>query len=287
MGSNRPNVHFVMVRAVGKWNWSVLRCQALGVGTWASTYRANLERLTVAQKPSAGTAVYSRRVNRPLGRRVAAWAALTGMSPNTASVISAAMSGVALLLVIILAPSWPMSLAAASLLAGAYVMDSVDGQLARLRGEGSLSGEWLDHTIDCFKTSLVHVAVLISWYRFPPVAQEAILLVPLGYGVVQTVTYFGLILMPMLRSKGSLASQSNAAASPTGSEAPWRTWLLLPTDYGTLVWAFALLAAPLLFATVYTALALVNALALTWGLRKWWRELRHLDEIAQGRPDAR
>ena len=52
------------------------------------------------------------------------------------------------------------------LLASGYVMDSVDGQLARLRGSGSLSGEYLDHTVDCVKTATLHLAVLISWYRF-------------------------------------------------------------------------------------------------------------------------
>ncbi len=238
------------------------------------TYRSNLDRLTRAQKPAAGTAAYSRLVNRPLGRRVAAAAALTGTTPNTASVVSASLSGSALVLVALVEPTWWSGVLAAVLLAAGYVMDSVDGQLARLAGSGSLAGEWLDHTIDCFKTSLIHVVVLISWFRFPPVEDRAMLLVPLLYGVVQTVTYFGLILMPLLRSK---ASGTATPPQTTATEHPLRQWVLLPTDYGAFVWSFALLGAPTLFAGVYTALCVVNALALAVALRKWWRELRRLD----------
>ena len=55
-------------------------------------YRANLDALQRAQKPARGTAAYSRLVNRPLGRRVAAAAATTGMTPNVATVISASIA---------------------------------------------------------------------------------------------------------------------------------------------------------------------------------------------------
>lgn len=245
----------------------------------AAGYRANLERLTRAQKPSYGTAAYSRRVNRPLGRRVAAAVAVLGMTPNTASVVSASLSGAALLLVALLEPTWWSGVLAAVLLAAGYVMDSVDGQLARLAGRGSLAGEWLDHTIDCFKTSLVHVVVLVSWFRFPPVDDDRVLLVPLLYGVVQTVTYFGLILMPLLRSKATVAPSAvpPAGDATAATEHPARQWLLLPTDYGAFVWSFALLGAPALFLGVYAVLCAANTAALAVALRKWWRELRRLD----------
>ena len=49
-----------------------------------------------------------------------------------------------------------------------YALDSADGQLARLRGGGSLTGEWLDHVIDSFKISTLHLAVLVMAYRFFP-----------------------------------------------------------------------------------------------------------------------
>ena len=238
-----------------------------------STFRENLESLRRAQKPSRGTAAYSRLVNRPLGRRVAAAAAVGGMTPNTATVISALLSGSALLVLALVRPEPWVGVVVALLLAAGYVMDSVDGQLARLTGAGSRSGEWFDHTVDCFKTTGLHLCVLVSFYRFPPVDGAWVLLVPLLFTLVQTVTYFELILMPYLRRR----EDGPPASADTRQEHPLRTWLVLPTDYGALLWCFALLGWPSLFVAAYSLLALVNAVALVWGLRKWWRELRALD----------
>ena len=242
-------------------------------------YRANLAALQRAQKPARGTAAYSRLVNRPLGRRVAAAVATTGLTPNGATVISACLSGLGLLLVALVDPTPLLGVAVALLLAAGYVMDSVDGQLARLAGTGSRSGEWFDHTVDCFKTTGLHLVVLVSFFRFPPVEDSWVLLVPLVFTLVQTVTYFELILMPYLR-RG--VSDPAPAAPGDPAEHPLRTWLLLPTDYGTLLWSFALLGLPVAFVSVYAFLALVNVVALAWGLRKWWGELRALDSEAAG-----
>lgn len=241
--------------------------------TSPSRYRSNLERLTSAQKPARGTAAYSRLVNRPLGRRVAAAVATTGMTPNTATVVSALLSGAGLVVVALVEPSPVIGILVALLLASGYVMDSVDGQLARLSGAGSRSGEWFDHTVDCFKTTGLHLCVLVSFFRFPPVDGSWVLLVPLLFTLVQTVTYFELILMPYLRRKEGTPTPD----STPGTEHPLRTWLLLPTDYGTLLWSFVLLGFPVAFVAAYGFLAAVNTAALVWGLRKWWRELRALD----------
>jgi len=233
-------------------------------------FASALQSLRAAQKPARGTAAYSRHVNRPAGRVVAAAASTRGMTPNQATVISATCSGVAILLLATVEPGWALTIAVPLLLAVGYVWDSVDGQLARLYGGGSRSGEWLDHTIDCFKTSSLHLAVLISWYRFPVADDAAVLLIPLGFSLVATVTFFGLILMPTLRPKGT------ATSTPTG-ENPLRRWLLLPMDYGVLCLAFFTLAWPTVFLAVYTFLFAANAAALAVALRKWWRELRALD----------
>lgn len=235
----------------------------------SSMFRDNLHALGSAQKPSANTAAYSRLVNRPLGRVVAAAVHTRGMSPNQATVVSATLSGSALLLLCLVDPTWWSGILIAVLLAGGYVMDSVDGQLARLRGGGSRSGEWLDHTIDCFKTAALHLAVLISWYRFTDPA-DAWLLAPLAFEVVAIVTYFGLILMPTLRAPAPVTP-----AAP--GEHPLRKFALLPMDYGALCWIFVLLGWPAAFRWVYALFLLCNAAALVLALRKWWRELRVLD----------
>jgi phosphatidylglycerophosphate synthase len=232
------------------------------------TFRGSLTSLRGAQKPSAGTAAYSRHVNRPLGRVVAAAAHSVGMTPNQATLVSALLTGTGIAL-IALAPRHPLvGVAVALCLALGYVMDSVDGQLARLRGGGSRSGEWLDHTVDCFKTSTLHLAVLVSWYR-DPVGDTVTLLLPIVFVVVATAWYFELILMPTLRPAGKKAQ--------TGAEHPLRKWALLPADYGTVCLAFVLLSWDQAFLVVYALLLLAALLVLTQALAKWWRELRALD----------
>lgn len=257
-----------------------------------TTFGGNLRALRAAQKPSRGTAAYSRYVNRPSGRLVAAAAHTVGLSPDGATAISATMSGAGIALLCLAEPSLPMSVAVAVLLAGGYVMDSVDGQLARLRGRGSVRGEWLDHTVDCFKTASLHLAVAVSWFRFPPDDARAWLLVPLGFSVVQAVTYFGLIIMPFLRKQAAPATSAAASAasgsSPGSSTAapapenPLRTWLILPTDYGFLCWVFVLLAWGQVFLVAYTLVFALAAAMLGLALAKWWRELSALDRARLG-----
>ncbi|KAA1423100.1 CDP-alcohol phosphatidyltransferase family protein [Mumia zhuanghuii] len=236
-----------------------------------SRIRSNVAALSAAQKPSRGTAAYSRYVNRPLGRRVAAVAAAFGVTPNQATAVSATLSFSGLLLLCLADPSLGVGIAVSLLLAGGYVMDSVDGQIARLTGTGSRSGEWLDHTVDCFKTCSFHLAVLISFYRFPPVEPEWALLVPVGFQIVDMVTFFGLIMMPLLR-QGTPAPSDDLTP-----ENPLRTWAILPTDYGIFCWVFVLMGWPTLYFAGYTALFAINALVLVVVLRKWWRELKAMD----------
>jgi phosphatidylglycerophosphate synthase len=239
-------------------------------------FRKNLAALEAAQKPSRGTAAYSRLVNRPAGRRVAAAAEVLGVTPNGATAASAVLSGTALVLLAVRQPSGWLGLAVAVLLAGGYVLDSVDGQLARLAGGGSLSGEYLDHTVDCVKTCTLHLAVLISWYRFPYVEDRAWLLLPVAFVVVDMMSFFGLVTMPLLRRLHG----AQAAVAPRAPEHPLRTWLILPTDYGVFCWMFVLLAWPATFAVGYGLLLAVNALVMVPVLSKWWRELRAMDRKA-------
>ncbi|MEU6138424.1 CDP-alcohol phosphatidyltransferase family protein [Nocardioides sp. NPDC047086] len=242
---------------------------ATGAERAPSGFRAHLDALARAQKPALNTAAYSRLVNRPAGRVVAAAAHTLGASPNQVTAVSATLSAAGLAVLALVEPHWWTGILVAVLLAAGYVLDSSDGQLARLRGGGSRSGEWLDHTIDCFKTASLHLAVLVSWYRFGP-ATDGWLLVPLGFEVVAVVTYFGLILMPTLRPA--------SPGSPVGAhENPLRKWALLPMDYGAQCWMFVLLGSGVLFQWTYLMVFVCNAAALVIALRKWWRELRALD----------
>ena len=243
----------------------------------AHGYRNNLAALRHAQKPSRGTAAYSRHVNRPVARHVAAWTHSFGLTPNAATAISATLSAAGLVILATQRPTVLAGLAVALLLAAGYVMDSVDGQLARLRGSGSLSGEMLDHTVDCVKTVSLHLAVLISFFRFPPADDRTWLLVPIAFLVVDVVSFFGLVTMPLLRRLyRSPGAGTGTAPAP---EHPLRRFVLLPTDYGTFCWMFVLLGWPRLFLLAYTAMFVVNAVVMVPVLAKWWRELRVLDGV--------
>ncbi len=248
------------------------------------SYHDNLRALRASQKPARGTAAYSRYVNRPAGRRVAAAAHLVGMTPNTATAISASLSATALVLFAVIPPSTVLGLTVSLLLAGGYVMDSVDGQLARLRGGGSAAGEWLDHTVDCVKTCAFHLSVLVAMYRFWPGDSDAILLVPIAFLLVDVACFFGMVTMPLLRTLHR--SAASPAPSTSRREHPLRTWLILPTDYGLFCWVFVLAGLPAAFAGAYALLFAINAAVLVLALAKWWRELNaidHLDTTSTGR----
>lgn len=239
------------------------------------SYRDNLAALQDAQKPPRGTAAYSRHINRPVARRVAAFLRQFGVTPNQATAISATFSATGLIVLATLRPSLLLGLVVAILLAAGYVMDSVDGQLARLSGTGSLKGEMLDHTVDCVKTLTLHLAVLISFFRFPPVDTDTVLLIPLGFQVVDMISFFGLVTMPLLRKLHGGTAPSGTASGP---EHPLRRWILLPTDYGTFCWMFILLGFPVIFLAAYSAMFVINAAVLIPVLIKWSRELRNLDQ---------
>lgn len=199
---------------------------------------------------------------------------VVGLTPNQATAISATLSAAGILSLAIFRPSLTLAVAVAVLLALGYVLDSVDGQLSRLRGFGSKSGEWLDHTVDCFKTSSLHLAVLISWFRYPVATTSWVLLIPMMFEVVSVVTFFGLVLVPTLRPVRNAGSTLRDVSRP---EHPLRKWLLLPVDYGTLCLLFILLAWPTAFLVGYTFFFVAAAGALVLALRKWWQELCALD----------
>ena len=113
-------------------------------------YRDAVALLGGAQKKRArGAPAYSIYVNRPFGRRLAAGAHLLGLTPNAVSLISAAFTFSAIVLVAVRPPTVWLGLFITAFLVLGYAFDSADGQLARLRGGGTAAGEWLDHVLDC------------------------------------------------------------------------------------------------------------------------------------------
>ncbi|MFF6906165.1 CDP-alcohol phosphatidyltransferase family protein [Streptomyces sp. NPDC012389] len=232
-----------------------------------------LRELRGAQKSAKGVSLYSRYVNRPAGRVLAAGAYRAGLMPNQVTLISALFTYAALAAVALVEPSWTLGLAVYAALAIGFAFDSADGQLARLTGRGGPDGEWLDHVVDCGKLVLVHTAVLISFYRFGELPSDAWLLLPLGFQLAAVVIFCAGLLREQL---GKAAAATALAAPGTAPASRVRAVALLPADYGVFCLVFLLLGAPGAFRAGYAVLAVVHTLFLAAFLTKWFRELRAL-----------
>ncbi|MGW6688484.1 CDP-alcohol phosphatidyltransferase family protein [Streptomyces sp. NPDC054961] len=233
-----------------------------------ASVQAALRELRGAQKSAKGVSLYSRFVNRPAGRYLAAGSYAIGLSPNQVTLVSAAFSFAAAAAVALAAPSWGLGIAVWAALAVGFAFDSADGQLARLRGGGSASGEWLDHVVDCAKLTALHSCVLIGFYRFPDAygSTAGWLLVPLGFQFASVVTFFGGLLTEKLKPKP-------APGSPAAAPSTVRAVALLPVDYGVFCLVFLLLGGGQLFRWAYAGMGAVAALFLLAFLAKWYREL--------------
>lgn len=247
--------------------------------TGTSGVREALALLRGAQKPPHGTPAYSRFVNRPLGRYLAAVAHSLGLSPNQVSLLSGACSAAAIATLALRPSSVPSAVAITLLLVLGYSLDSADGQVARLTGGGSRLGEWLDHMIDCAKLSLLHVAVAIHLFRFTHL-DDRWLLAPLGFIVVGNLIFFGMMLTDQMRRA---AGPEGDPGRTTASLSVMRSLAILPTDFGALILVFLLLAWDLPFVVAYTLLLVGSVPLLAAALVRWVRMLRRMDLAAAAR----
>jgi len=193
------------------------------------------------------------------------------MTPNQVTAVSAVFTFTGIILLATVPPSIILGIVVWLLLAVGYAWDSADGQVARLRGGGSLVGEWLDHVIDSAKIVALPVAVTIGAYRFFDLPNALWLLVPLAFAVIATVTFFGMILNDLLRGKRGVAQAAEA-----GGSTPLRSIMGLPTDYGTLCFSFVLWGWTAGFMVVYSLLALAALLYLAAALVVWFRKMKAL-----------
>ena len=233
----------------------------------------SIRALSSAQKAKAGAPLYSRLVNRPLGRVLAAIAHRLGATPDQVTILSAACTMTGVVLIAALPLTVWAALATAGLLVLGYALDSADGQLARLRHGGSKAGEWLDHVADAIKLSSLHLAIAISLFRFAGVVEErpALLLLPLAYSAVQNVHFFSYILTYQLRYNGG-----TPLAKDEGRAGLLKSILSAPTDYGLLCIVLALRWAPVPFLVLYALMLLGSAGYLALALPKWYRDMRAL-----------
>ncbi|TWE11823.1 CDP-alcohol phosphatidyltransferase family protein [Rudaeicoccus suwonensis] len=238
--------------------------------TDTETFIATLQRLRGSQKTAKGAPAYSRFVNRKAGRVLAALSYRAGLTPNQVTGISGVFSLAAIVLIATVHPGVLLGIGVALLLAIGYAFDSADGQLARLRGGGSPVGEWLDHVVDCAKICALHLAVLISFYRFGWPGDDRILLIPLIWTFVGSVSFFVIILNDQIRRSHGTTAEMTTSASVV------RSLLVAPTDYGVLLLIFVLYGAGTVFEVIYGLLLLANAAYLVLALHRWFREFSAL-----------
>ena len=250
-----------------------------------SEFRQAIDRLASAQKSSRGAPAYSRFVNRPLGRVLAAGAYVAGLSPTQVTLLSGLATGAGILLIALVAPTWWSALLVSALLVLGYALDSADGQVARLTGTGSLAGEWLDHFFDATKQATLHLAVLICWFRFYELSDEW-MLVPLVFSATASVFFFGVVGADLLRRINRLQHPGMPAPETSGSTSPLYSLAVMPADYGLLCVVFLTLWVPPVFITVYTALAVINLLLLGASGIRWYRSVGRAEGEARAHAEA-
>lgn len=230
------------------------------------TFMECLRRLEEAQKPGVGVPAYTRWVNRRLARYAAATAVSLRLSPNMVTAGSAALSLFGLLFVILMPPSLSTGLTSALCLAAGYVLDSADGQVARVTERGSPAGEWLDHVVDAIRTPAIHLAVLAGLalhVGVPPV----VMAVPLLYCLLSAGHFMSQILAEQLvRVHGSHARTDSESS-------PLHSLVRLPMDAGLLCWVFALWGNTPAFLAAYGGLFLLNLIAGAMSMRRKYRTL--------------
>jgi phosphatidylglycerophosphate synthase len=232
-------------------------------GTVPARYRQGMAALGSAQKPGAGVPAYTRWVNRRMARHVAATAFAIGWTPNMVTAASAVLSLGAMVVMLVVPPVPLLGLPVAVLFAAGYLLDSADGQLARLTGTGSPAGEWLDHVVDAIRTPAIHLAAAVALWRF--VGESPLVVVAFAFALLSVGQFMSQILAEQL---------ARGRATEPQQDSRRRSWLLLPTDAGAVCWMFVAWGVPVLFAVVYSAMFLMNLVHTAASMRRKYRKLQ-------------
>lgn len=227
--------------------------------------RAAWTALAPVQKPGHGVPWYMRVVNRRLGRALAAALSTTRVSPDQVTLVSALVTTVGLVVLVLARVGVTTACVVVVLLQVGFALDAADGQLARLTGCGSVAGQWADHVVDVARTVCLHLAVAVALVRHGHVATSWALL-PLGFCVVAAVRFHAQVLADQLRRSAPRPAPTGRDPRPTG-------WLQLPADTGVVNAVLLLWSWPAMFLVGYGGLASANAVLLGATLVRRRREL--------------
>ncbi|RLP08986.1 CDP-alcohol phosphatidyltransferase family protein [Propionibacterium australiense] len=232
-----------------------------------SRYRAELD---AAQKPGNGVPAYTRWINRRGARLVAAFAAATGWTPNNVSAMSFLLSAVGMAVLVASRPAAWVGVVVAVFLALGYLFDSADGQVSRVTHASSRTGEWIDHVADAFRSPAIHLCLAITTVIHTDRLWFA--LVAVVYAWITSGQFLSQILAEQfVRAAGRKQTRGGTM----------RSFILLPTDPGTLCWSFVLYGLGAPFIVVYTLLAGIAVCHSLLSLSRRYRDLRALDAAAR------
>lgn len=226
-------------------------------------FRETLSRLNAAQKPGVGVPAYTRWVNRRVARVFAAGAVAVGITPNGVTALSALTSIIAIAILLYFPPTFLIGLLAAFLFALGYALDSADGQVARVTGNSSPAGEWLDHVVDAMRTPAMHLAILVGFIKYPaswPITGWQLWWLPLAFSVLMTGHFMSQILAEQLRKKHAVKEPSSGGNL--------RSFVNLHMDSGTFCWLFILWGTGWGFFVAYGLLFLANAATVLVSMRR-------------------
>jgi phosphatidylglycerophosphate synthase len=246
------------------------------VSSGADGFRERFDSLRQAQKKRRGVPLYTLYVNRPAGRVIAA-ASPAWMTPNGLTAIGGVLTYGALIALMFFVDGGPAAALVGVALVLGFFFDSADGQLARLRSAGSVSGEWLDHVLDSGRIVLLHIATLWFLVRTEALDETLAVLVCTAFALAATLVFFAGTLFEKLEALHGEKPATPAAAASASRQSSLRSALMLPVDYGVTCVMFLLLPWPAVFVPVYVLLAVIKVLSTSAFLAKWYLALRRID----------
>lgn len=242
-------------------------------GTGKPGFAQSFRELSQAQKGKKGVPLYTLYVNRPAGRVVAAALRNTRFRANHVTLAGGVLTYGALLWLAFGAGPGPTTALVGLLLAVGFILDSADGQLARLQGRSSKLGEWLDHVLDGGRIVLLHGAVLCFLLRTTAIPAVALAVLCGGFLFANAMIFLAGALMDHLTRRDGQGQ--HGAARPGGLLK--RSVLTLPVDYGVTCLVFLALPWPGIFLPGYGALAVLHCLFCAAFLVKSYRTLAGAD----------
>lgn len=243
-------------------------------GTAKPSFSESFQELSLAQKTKKGVPLYTLYVNRPAGRVIAAALRNTRFTPNHVTLAGAVLTYGSLLWLAFGAGSGAVFALVGVALAAGFVLDSADGQLARLQGRSSKLGEWLDHVLDSGRIVVLHGAVFCFLLRATTIPPLGLAVLCGSFLFASSVIFFAGALFDQLNRQS--ASPLPPVAGPEAGNSLKRSVLTLPVDYGTSCLVLMTLPWTSIFLPAYAALALCHCVFCAAYVAKFYRSLARM-----------